>query len=106
MFGIVATEEACIDYDAANDAGQAETNDAPIEAGCAAAAALPAIHPLATIGVLALDKYRRTRLEQVLLGREEVVIRHQHRATNALRRQIDQISKLHNQPQKSLATKG
>src|SRR5215207_8705163 len=95
MFGIVATEEAGIDYDAANDSRQAKTNDAPVEARRATAATFPAVHPLAAIRVLALDEDRCARLEQVLLGRKKVVIGHEHRATQPLRRQIDQFSEIH-----------
>src|ERR1700752_46827 len=95
MFRVVATEEACIDEDAANDAGRTEPDDAPVKAGCTPPAAFPAIHPLATIGVLIRNKDRRTRPEQILLGRKKVIIRHEHRPTQPLRRQIDQFSKFH-----------
>ena len=55
MFRIVATKEAGVDDDAANDARQAESDDAPVKAGCTTPATLPAIHPLATIGVFVCE---------------------------------------------------
>ena len=56
MFGIVAAKIAGVDHDAANDAGKAQANDAPIEAGGTPPPALPAVHPFAAVGVLAFDK--------------------------------------------------
>src|ERR1043165_3771347 len=95
MFGIVATEETGVDDDPANNAWEAESNDAPVEAGCSSPPAFPAIHPLATIGVLVRDKDWRTCLEQILFGGKKIIIRHQHRAPQPLRREIDQFSKVH-----------
>ncbi len=94
MFGIVAAKEARVNDYATNNTRQSETNDAPVKPWCAPAPALPPIHPLPTIGVLALDKYGRGGLEQILLGRKKVIIRHEHRPTNPLRRQIDQFSEV------------
>jgi hypothetical protein len=95
VFRVVATEVAGVDDDAAHDSWEAETNDAPIEARGAASTTLPAVHPLAAIRVLAFDKDGRARLQQVLFGREEVVVGDEHRATQPLRRQIYQFSKIH-----------
>lgn len=89
MLGVVAAKVAGIDNDAANDSGKAEADDAPVEARRAAAPAFPAVHPLATIRVFALDKDRRACLQQVLFGREKVVIRDENRATQPLRCKID-----------------
>src|ERR1043165_7688190 len=63
VFGVVAAKEAGVDYDAMNDPGQSETDDAPIEPGRSPPPCLPPIHPLAAIGVLALDKNGRPRLK-------------------------------------------
>jgi hypothetical protein len=53
-------------------------------AGHALAAALPAVHPLAAVGVLVLFPDGFVRLEQVLLLGEEVVVRVEHGAAEAL----------------------
>src|ERR1041384_2573978 len=95
MFRVVATEETGIDDDATNNAWQAESNDAPIEAGCSPPAALPAIHPLAPIRVFVRNKDRRTGLKKVLLGRKKIIIRHKHRATEWFRGKIDQFNEVH-----------
>src|SRR4051794_3368103 len=89
MFRMVAAKEASVDHDAANDAGETETNDAPIEARRTAPAAFPSIHPLAVVRVLVGDKDRRAGFQQVLLGRKKIIARHKHRAPQPLRRQID-----------------
>jgi len=96
MFRVVATEKACVDDDATNDAWKTESNDAPVKPRRPASSALPTIHPLATIGVFVRDKNRRTGLQQILLGRKKIIIRHNNRATQSLRRKIDQFSKIHN----------
>ena len=55
------------------DARRAELDHAPVVAGDALAAALPAVHPLAALGELAVDEDAAARLEQVLALGEEVV---------------------------------
>ena len=70
----VAAEERRVDDDRVNHAGLAEPDDAPVVAGRAPAARLPAVHPLPAIGVLVRNEYRRRRLEQVLLPGEELVV--------------------------------
>ena len=93
---IVAGEERGVDDDAAHDAaarrGGRCTSRAP-RPELAAAARLPAVHPLAAIGVLALAPHRRRRLDQVLLRREELVVGGDDRAAEAFRREIDEIEK-------------
>ncbi len=59
MLRVVTAKVACIDNDATHNSRKAETNNAPIKSGRPASATLPSIHPLATIGVLPLDKNRR-----------------------------------------------
>src|SRR2546430_10098182 len=51
---------------------------------------LPPIHPLATIGVPALDERRGTNREQVVPGSEELVRRDQRQPADARRGEIDQ----------------
>ncbi len=72
--GIVAAEERGVDDHAAHDPRGAQAQDAPVVARFAPAPGLPAVHPLAAIGVLALAPHRGRLLDQVLLGREEVVV--------------------------------
>src|ERR1043165_7446716 len=95
MFGVVAAEEARVDNDATHDTWESETNDAPVEAWRAASAALPPIHPLTSIAILALNKHRRTGPQQILLGRKEIIIRDEHRPTHALGCKIYKLSKIH-----------
>jgi hypothetical protein len=54
----VAREKTGVHYDSADDARQTQPEDAPVKAGCTAAARLPAIHPLSAISVFPLDEYR------------------------------------------------
>src|SRR5256712_14026107 len=57
---IVALEECGIDVDAADDAANAEADDAPVViAFISPAARLPAVHPLAALGVPPLHPDRR-----------------------------------------------
>jgi hypothetical protein len=72
---VVAAEEARVDHHAADDPGDAEADDAPVVAPIASAARLPAVHLLAPIGVAVGVEHRRLGLEEVLLRREELVVR-------------------------------
>jgi hypothetical protein len=83
VLGVVAAEEGGVDDDAAQHAGQTELDDARVVARRAAPAALPAVHPLAAVGVLVLAPDRGLGLEQVLLLGEEVVVGPQHGAAEA-----------------------
>ncbi len=94
---VVAGEERGIDHHRADDARQAKPDDRRVEVGMragrrvrvvAAAAGLPAVHPLAAIRVLSLDEDGLAGLEEVVLAREEVVRRVEDRAAEALRREI------------------
>ena len=64
-------------------------------AGTAAAARLPAVHPLAAIGVLAGNEDGRVGLDEVFLLREEIVVRREHRAAELFRREVDELSEIH-----------
>jgi hypothetical protein len=81
--GVVAPEEAGVDDDAADDPGHAEADDAPVVTRIAPAARLPAVHLLAPVGVAIGIEDGSPRLQQVLLGREELVVRDQHHPTEA-----------------------
>src|ERR1051326_3030631 len=94
MRRIVAAEKARVDDDAAHHAARAEAHDREVVSGRPLAAALPAVHPLATVGVLVLLPHRRVRLEQIFLLREIVVRRVEHGAAEALRREIERVAKI------------
>jgi len=51
-----------------------------VDAELAAAARLPAVHPLAALRVEALAPLGRVRLHESLLRREELVVRREHGA--------------------------
>ena len=67
-------------------AAHAELDDAPVVAGDAATARLPAVHPLPFRRVFAGDEDRRLRLHQVGFRREEVVVGRNRTAADARRR--------------------
>ena len=73
---------------------RAETDDGEVVAGHALAAALPAIHPLAAVGVLVLFPDRLRGLEQVLLLGEEVVVRVEHAAAEAFGGEIEEVAEV------------
>src|SRR5918999_4830610 len=81
MLRVVAAKVTGVDGDAANNPGQAESNDAPVEPGRSSAAAFPTVHPFPAVGILPFDKNGRTGLQQIFLGRKKVVISEQHRST-------------------------
>src|SRR5205085_8615187 len=72
------------------DAAQSELHHTPVVPGCAATAALPAVHPLAAVGVFVRNENAATGFEEIFLLREELVVSHQRLPSDALRRQIDQ----------------
>ena len=80
----IAAKKRRIDDDAADDSGQSETNDAPIEffveTRAAAAARFPAVHPFAQIRVFALDKNGRGGFQKIFFRREKLVVGDEHRA--------------------------
>ena len=80
---IIAREIRCIDIEAANDAGHTQTNDTMIVTRCAAAPALPAIHPLAMIIVLVVDECRLRGIDQAFFGREKFITRERHPRTES-----------------------
>jgi hypothetical protein len=80
----VALEVRRVDHHAAQDPRHAQPQDAPVVPGPALAPRLPAIHQLAALGVLVRQEHGLLRAHQVLLGCEELIVREQRRATEAL----------------------
>ncbi len=72
-----------IDIDAMDDTGHAEANNAVVVTRRAAAAAFPAVHPLAVVVVLVFDENGIGGLDQALLGGEELVARVRHAGAEA-----------------------
>src|ERR1043165_4900626 len=95
LLRIVAAKITRVDHYPANNTRQAQTNDAPIKTRRTPAPTLPPIHPLAAVRVLAFDKDRRTRLQQVLFRRKKIIIGDEHRATHFFRSEIDQVGEVH-----------
>src|SRR5687768_18018135 len=85
MLGVIAEEVTRVNGDAANNPGQAETDDAPVEPGGASPAALPPVHPFSAIGVFAFAPNGCARLQQILFGCKEIVVGKQHRSTKFFR---------------------
>src|SRR5687767_8027214 len=88
---VVAGEVRSVDYDTANDPGRTESNYRPVVPRASAAARLPAVHPFAALGICPLAPLGRARLEERFLRSEELVIRRQNRAAEALGREIDEV---------------
>src|SRR5207237_150388 len=88
-FGIVSFEMTGINNHTTNHTGQSNPDNAPIESGRAPTTGFPAVHPLAEIGVLALDEHGDGWLQQLLFRREELVIGEQHGAAEAFGCKID-----------------
>jgi hypothetical protein len=92
--GIVAGEEARVDDHAAHDAREAEPDHGPVVSRRAAAARLPAVHPLPALGVDPLAPLGRTGLHERFLGREELVVRGDHGAAEALAGEVGQVGEV------------
>ena len=82
-----------VDDDAGDDAGRAEPHDRPVVPAGAPAPGLPAVVLLAAVPELGA---RRGRLvdDQVLLGREELVVRRHHRAAEGSAGEIGQAGEI------------
>src|SRR5947209_20602911 len=91
---IVAAEISGVDHDAGDGAGQAQADDADIASGRAAAACLPAVHPLAVVGVLMLAPLGGVRPEQIFLGGEELVVGPHGPAAQRLAGQIGKVGEV------------
>src|SRR5207302_10636800 len=95
-FRIVAFEMRRLDVDAADESGGAAAADAPVVglgARLAQPPRLPAVHPLAAVGVLCLDPDRCAVFDQVVLRCEEVVVRSDDDGAEAFAGEIDEILK-------------
>src|SRR5437879_13803306 len=79
-----------IDVDLFDDAAQSQLNDTPIMSWGATAAGLPSIHPFAAVGVLIGDEDSAAGLHEILLRREELIVREQCDAADALSREINE----------------
>ena len=93
--GIVAAEEARVDDHAAHDASYAESQDREVVSGHALAAALPPVHPLPAVRVLVFLPDGRMRLDEIFFLGEEVVVRVEHRAAEALGGEIELVAEIH-----------
>jgi hypothetical protein len=78
-----------VDVDLFNHTAQSQLNDTPIIPGRTAAAALPSVHPLTAIGVLIGNENAAAKFEQILLLREELIVRQNRDAADTCGRQID-----------------
>ena len=88
---VVALEVARVDDDAVDRAGKAQADQAPVVSRRAPAPRLPAVHPLAPVGVLVLAEDRPLGLDEVLLAGEELVVGGDRRAAQALRSEIRKV---------------
>src|SRR2546422_4226476 len=88
---MVAPEMIGVHRDRPDHSRDAQADDAPVVvwARPAAPPRLPPVHPLAPIGVFALEEHSAPGLEQVLLGREKLVAREERPPADARGRQID-----------------
>ena len=72
---MIAEEMVGIDVDGANDSAQTELDDAPIIAGNAPPARLPAVHPFAVVGEFVGNENSTPGYEQMFFFREKFVVR-------------------------------
>ncbi len=75
LLGEVADEVVGVHVHSADDPRHPELDHAPVVAGAAPAPGLPAVHPLAAGGELVGDEDTASRLQEVLLRGEELVVR-------------------------------
>ena len=87
---MVPEEVAGVDVHARDFAGDAELDDAPVVAGRAPPPRLPAVHPFSAVGVLVGQEDPAAGLEEVLLGRKELVVGEHGLAAEPLRGEVDQ----------------
>ena len=100
---MIAEEVIRIDVDLFDDAAQSQLNDTPIMSRSASAAALPSVHPFATVGIFIGNEDSATGLQEILLLREELIVREHRDAADACRCQINKTGGriLLNQPLQS-----
>ena len=89
---MIAKEMVRIDVDLLDDSAQSQLDDTPIMAGRAAAARLPSVHPFTVVGIFIWNENSATRFQEILLLREELVVRENRIAADLCRCQIDKTS--------------
>src|SRR4029077_4204382 len=89
--GRIADEVTGVHDDAADVSRESQADDAPVVARLAPAPRLPAVHPFPAVRVLVLPEDRPRRLEKALLRPEELVVRRDDRAADALGGEVDEI---------------
>src|SRR5216684_5891744 len=90
----VTAKERRIDHNAANHTANAEADDGEVMAGSALAATLPAVHPLAAVGVLVFLPDRLDGTEEVFLFSEIIVGRVENGAAEALGGEVESLAKI------------
>src|SRR5580704_19745813 len=104
---IIARKKARVHYRPAQNSRQPQPHDAPIRSRSPSPPRFPAVHPLSLGGVFPLEKNRLRALQQIFLGREKFVVRHQHAAAQPLRGQIHELRELiHTEPRCSRCPTG
>src|SRR3989442_2043893 len=86
---MIAEEMIRIDIDLPDDAGETEPDDAPVVTGRPPPPGLPAVHPLAAVGVFVRNKHSPPGLDEVFFRSKELIIRQEDAAARTPRRKID-----------------
>ena len=93
-FRVIAGEEGGVHVDTAHHTRRAEPDDAPVVCGPSRAAGASPIRPsICRARCIAFAPHRRDGLEQILLRREELVVRGHDRGAEPFRGEIDEIEK-------------
>ena len=87
---MIAEEMIRIDVDVFDDATHSQLNHTPIISRRASAARLPTIHPFAAVSVFIWNKDSATCFQEILLLREEFIVREQRDTADACRCQINE----------------
>ena len=98
---MVADEKGGIDDDAGDPACEPQADHTPIVTRLAAATRLPAVHPFSAVGVLPFSPDRPSGLDQILARRKEIVVGGNRPSSDALRREIDELSEIGHEIQDS-----
>src|SRR5262249_53453843 len=83
LLRIVTTKEAGVGNDSMDPARHTKTNDAPVKARATPPPRFPTIHPFPEVGILAFDKNRWCRLQQILFRCKEFIIGKERCATKS-----------------------
>lgn len=90
---MIAEEVIGIHVDMLDDSTQSQLNDTPIMPGGAAATGLPSVHPFATVGIFIGNEDSATRLEEILLLGEELIVCEKRDAADTRCGKIDKTSR-------------